>query len=77
MIVFLSVSQHSNTVCFSPEFHLWGDFCIQVKERYNLVYHHRNFESHPSLSLQRKKAELVQQLAEAIFFPVDNYSHVS
>jgi len=48
----------------------WEDFCSQLKERYSLVYHHRNFESNPSLSLQRKKAELVQQLADAIFVPV-------
>ncbi|KAJ7383283.1 hypothetical protein OS493_029248 [Desmophyllum pertusum] len=47
----------------------WEEFCVQVKERYNLVYH-RNMESNPCLSLQKRRAEVVQQLA-AIFFPVD------
>ena len=49
-------------------FYLKEEFCDQVKNRYDQVYHPLNMESNPSLSLQKQRAEVVKQLADTIFF---------
>ena len=56
---------------FGLEFVLQKEFCDQVKNRYNSVYHRRHLESNPSLSVQRQRAEIVQRLSDTIFFTVD------
>ena len=46
-------------------FNLQDDFCTQVKEIYNQIYHQQNMESNPRLFLQKKRAEVVKQLTDA------------